>query len=115
MSRFCDECGAQLTTEGKFCGSCGKPVTHLCPTCGQTWDPLAAASKVEKQALSTSSPVPAATTPSAISASKPDTKILSNARVLPIYGSKFVEGKDCPNCGTKGMANKTCTTCESEN
>lgn len=118
MAKFCKECGSELSGAGKFCGSCGTPVPveiHNCPTCGQEWD----GKKKEVKAA------PAAATPRTRKAAEPEVVIqfaekkqsrrISRAAVQPVYGSQYVEGKDCPNCGAANMANKTCKTCESEN
>lgn len=125
MAKFCAECGAELTATGKFCGSCGAAVPieiKHCPTCGQKWDGKKLEPKANKPAradvasqIQEPEPEPepevlVTTTPSA-------RRIVHNttAAVQPIYGPLYVEGKDCPNCGTANMANKTCKTCESEN
>ncbi len=108
MAKFCAECGFQLSGNVKFCGSCGKPVINLCPTCGQEWNQVAPAPAVTKPAVVTT-PVTQVTTTTDGSFAH------TSARVQPIYGSAYVDGKDCPNCGAKGMGAKTCTTCESEN
>jgi hypothetical protein len=108
MAKFCAECGFQLSGSEKFCGACGKQVINLCPTCGQEWN----------QAPATQTPT-AAKKVKAAAAETVSTGAGSfaqtSARVQPIYGPAFEAGKDCPNCGAKGMDNKTCKTCESEN
>lgn len=123
MAKFCENCGAGLTPTGKFCGSCGVPVTpevEHCPTCGQVWDGV----KVEVKKAATpktvtpSKPIKYTPPPGApISRSSSGSVIAHNttANVQPVYGSLYVEGKDCPNCGAANMANKICKTCESEN
>lgn len=109
MAKFCAECGFQLSGAEKFCGSCGKPVINLCPTCGQEWNQVPAAPTPVKEAAIK---VPAAT---AVTTTADGSFAHTSARVQPIYGYAYVDGKDCPNCGAKGMGTKTCTTCESEN
>jgi hypothetical protein len=108
MAKFCSECGFQLSGSEKFCGSCGKKVINLCPTCGQEWDqaPVAAAPAPTKK-------VKAVATETITTAKGSFAQ--TSARVQPIYGPAYEDGKDCTNCGAKGMANKTCKTCESEN
>lgn len=115
MSKFCAECGAELPSKGKFCGSCGAPipvVIHHCPTCGQEWNGEKVSSPPSLDKPKKVAPVKEAPTP------KQEQVVVSvntSARVQPVYGAAYVEGKDCPNCGAANMATKTCTTCESEN
>jgi len=106
MAKFCAECGNQLKDSVRFCGSCGTPVVNLCPTCGQEWNQEPVSTPAVKKNVAAQHPKPAAPQGSFAETS---------ARVQPIYGSSYDASKDCPNCGTKGMGNKTCTTCESEN
>lgn len=101
MANFCSDCGFHLRGAEKFCGSCGKPVVNLCPTCGQEWNQVKVAPTPGQ--VHTETPTPTGTFAE------------TSARVQPVYGETFIEGKDCPNCGAKGMANKNCTLCESEN
>ncbi len=123
MAKFCENCGAALTATGKFCGSCGvavPPEIQHCPTCGQEWEGV----KVEEKKAAAPTPVtppkpikytPPPVAPISASTSGPVIAHNTTANVQPVYGSLYVEGKDCPNCGTANMANKTCKTCESEN
>lgn len=110
MAKFCAECGFQLAGSEKFCGSCGKPVINLCPTCGQEWNQVSAVPATKKKTAPAPSVGAIAVTTSAVGSFAH-----TSARIQPIYGSAYVEGKDCPNCGAKSMGTKTCTTCESEN
>ena len=107
MAKFCAECGNPLKDSVRFCGSCGTAVVDLCPTCGQEWKQMPAATPAGTKSTP-AKVVSAVTTPQGSVAE-------TSARVQPIYGASFDPAKDCPNCGAKGMGNKTCTTCESEN
>jgi len=107
MAKFCAECGNQLKDSVRFCGSCGTPVANLCPTCGQEWNQTPVSAPAEKKT--------AVAQPDAPAVASQGNFAETSARVQPIYGAQYDPTKDCPNCGTKGMGNKTCTTCESEN
>lgn len=130
MAKFCASCGAPLQHAAKFCGSCGFAIPieiQNCPTCGQEWDGKIVASKspASKPALIKTEPLKTETIKSTpVIQALPEVKSNLNsgvvahnttARVQPVYGALYVEGKDCPNCGSVNMANKTCKTCESEN
>ena len=116
MANYCSQCGAQLPDTGKFCGACGTPIVeevHTCPTCGQEWD-----GQVKSKAQ------PAAKSKKAAAVKEPEVVVKQSSAVIaynttaavqPVYGPLYVDGKDCPNCGSSNMAKKTCTTCESEN
>ena len=108
MAKFCAECGFKLSGIEKFCGSCGKAVINLCPTCGQEWNQAPVAPAATK-------PTVVATQVNQVTTTVDGSFAHTSARVQPIYGAAYVDGKDCPNCGAKGMGTKTCTTCESEN
>lgn len=121
MAKFCEECGSELTTTGKFCGSCGAAVPVViqnCPTCGHEWDgkkkALESSVRVRKVTASAQTKVLPESVTSVASRSS---RVAHNttAVIQPIYGPLYIEGKDCPNCGTANMANKTCKICESEN
>ncbi len=119
MAKFCAECGAELTPQGKFCGSCGAAVPveiKNCPTCGQEWDGTPVNEKTPAPKKTQEKP-PAPAREVLVKEEPVRTRIAHNttAAVQPIYGPLYVDGKDCPNCGTANMANKTCKTCESEN
>ena len=107
MAKFCAECGVQLKESVRFCGSCGTAVINLCPTCGQEWNQEPVNAPAEKKSSAPKSAAPAAV--------QHGNFAHTSARVQPIYGAAYDPAKDCPNCGAKGMGNKTCTTCESEN
>ena len=123
MSKFCENCGAALAASGKFCGSCGfatPPEIQHCPTCGQEWEGIKVEAVVPATPKAAATPKPREViTPAAVVVNIPAaTPVIAHnttANVQPVYGSLYVEGKDCPNCGTANMANKTCKTCESEN
>ena len=115
MRKFCAECGAELPTKGKFCGSCGTPipvVIHNCPTCGQEWNGEKIPTTPSLDKVKKVAPVKEA---APLKSEAVIVAINTSATVQPVYGSAYVAGKDCPNCGAVNMANKTCTTCESEN
>jgi hypothetical protein len=107
MAKFCAECGIKLNDTVRFCGSCGTAVLSICPTCGQEWNQIAAKTPTKKEISSTKVETPKSPTET--------TFAQTSARVQPIYGALFDPGKDCPNCGAKGMGKKSCTLCESEN
>lgn len=115
MAKYCASCGGELQPAAKFCGSCGyavPPEIHNCPTCGQEWDGKPAKNKVENNRPAVTKSIQVLTKPITTS-----TVVAHNttAKIQPVYGPLYVEGKDCPNCGSVNMANKTCKTCESEN
>jgi hypothetical protein len=107
MAKFCAECGNKLNDAVRFCGLCGTAVINLCPTCGQEWNEAPVSAPAEKKTTTAKTATPAAPQQGSVAH--------TSARVQPIYGTSYDPTKDCPNCGTKGMGNKTCTTCESEN
>ena len=115
MAKFCAQCGVPLGPADNFCAGCGKQVIRLCPTCGQDWDGLKREASPTQQkrenVVDTQQVMKSVETKLTPSTTKNGTKVLTSARVQPVYGKEFNSNSDCPNCGTKGNK-KSCSVCD---
>jgi DNA-directed RNA polymerase subunit M/transcription elongation factor TFIIS len=101
MSKFCAECGFVLSAAASFCGGCGAGVNKNCPTCGQSL-PTDKNGKDKKSTVST----------------RPSTSNFNTSAKpskMPVYGGKYNQEYDCPNCGAKDQKYELCKQCGEDN
>jgi predicted amidophosphoribosyltransferase len=100
VAKFCGECGFNISESAAFCGGCGAKIERVCPTCGQNL-PKGMTAKVSGGNSRGEK--------SSTNKGQPDRRVTSNNQ--PIYGIKYNEDEDCPNCGAKGQKDFVCKQC----
>ena len=101
MTKFCAECGFALSPSAAFCGGCGGSVDKKCPTCGQ-------AIPTQTNGRNNQTSIAARGTTAKVKSS-------SRPRNKPIYGPRYNEEYDCPNCGSEDQNYEVCKQCGEDN